>query len=83
MLNAGATTFWEINPPGCAGSIDFAGCLIADFDKLSNQGTRLVMSMAHGWASGPAAFLMESQPWNRGSLAPDTSYRGDPFPLWE
>jgi hypothetical protein len=61
MLNAGATTFWEIDPPGCASTTDSAQCLIEDFDRLSNQGTRLVMSMAHGWASGPAAFLMESQ----------------------
>jgi hypothetical protein len=63
MLNAGATTFWEIDPPGCASTIDFAQCLIDDFDRLSNQDTRrLVMSMAHGWASGPAVFLMKSQP---------------------
>jgi alpha-L-rhamnosidase len=62
MLNAGATTFWEIDPPGCASATDVGQCLITDFDKLSSQGTRYVMSMAHGWASGPAAFLMESQP---------------------
>jgi hypothetical protein len=60
MVNAGATTFWEIDPPGCLGATDVGQCLIADFDKLSSQGTRYVMSMAHGWASGPAAFLMES-----------------------
>ena len=62
MLNAGATTFWEIDPPGCASATDVGQCLIGDFDKLSNQGSRFVLSMAHGWASGPAAFLMESQP---------------------
>ena len=62
MLNARATTFWEIDPQGCASATDVGQCLITDFDKLSSQGTRYVMSMAHGWASGPAAFLMESQP---------------------
>ncbi len=62
MLNAGATTFWEIDPPGCASATDVGQCLIEDFDKLSSQGTRDVISMAHGWASGPAAFLLESQP---------------------
>jgi len=60
MLHAGATTFWEIDPPGCASAADVGQCLIGDFDKLSSQGTRDVMSMAHGWASGPAAFLMKS-----------------------
>ncbi|HVB56358.1 MAG TPA: hypothetical protein VNE63_08015 [Candidatus Acidoferrales bacterium] len=62
MLNAGATTFWEIDPPGCASAPDVGECLIEDFDKLSSQGSRYVMSMAHGWSSGPAAFLMETQP---------------------
>jgi len=62
MLNAGATTFWEIDPPGCASATDIGLCLIQDFDKFSSQGTRYVMSMAHGWSSGPGAFLMESQP---------------------
>jgi hypothetical protein len=62
MLNAGATTFWEIDPPGCASATDVGQCLIQDFDKFSSQGTRYVMSMAHGWASGPGVFLMESQP---------------------
>lgn len=61
MLSAGATTFWEIDPPGCASASDTGKCLIDDFDRLSSQGSRYVMSMAHGWASGPAAFLMESQ----------------------
>lgn len=62
MLSAGASTFWEIDPPGCSSATDVGQCLIVDFDKLSSQGTRYVISMAHGWASGPAAFLMESQP---------------------
>jgi len=60
MLDAGATTFWEIDPPGCASAPDVGQCLIEDFDKLSSQGTRDLMSMAHGWASGPAAFLMRA-----------------------
>jgi len=60
MLNAGATAFWEIDPPGCANATDVGRCLIEDFDKFSSQGTRYVMSMAHGWSSGPGVFLMES-----------------------
>lgn len=62
MLNAGATAFWEIDPPGCGTVPDVGQCLIEDFDKLSSQGNRYIISMAHGWASGPAAFLMEDQP---------------------
>lgn len=62
MLKAGATTFWEIDPPGCASAADIGKCLIADFDQFSSQGSRYVMSMAHGWASGPGVFLMETQP---------------------
>jgi hypothetical protein len=61
MLDAGATTFWEIDPPGCATATDVGQCLIADFDKFSSQGTRYVMSMAHGWSSGPGVFLLEGQ----------------------
>src|SRR6266700_310554 len=62
MLNAGATTFWEIDPPGCATATNVGLCLIDDFDNLSFQGNHFVMSMSHGWASGPAVFLMKNQP---------------------
>jgi alpha-L-rhamnosidase len=61
MLAAGATSFWEIDPPGCANSVNVGLCMINDFDNLSIQGSHLIMSMAHGWASGPAVFLMKHQ----------------------
>jgi hypothetical protein len=52
MLDAGATSFWEAWDPAWAGSNPHAR-LEADGKVGYNA------SLAHGWASGPAAWLME------------------------
>jgi len=52
MLDAGATSFWEAWDPSWAGP-DPHSKLEAD-DKVGYNA-----SLAHGWASGPAAWLME------------------------
>jgi hypothetical protein len=52
MLDAGATSFWEAWDPAWAGGDPHAH-LEAD-DKVGYNA-----SLAHGWASGPAAWLME------------------------
>jgi len=52
MLDAGATSFWEAWDPSWAGSDPHAK-LEAD-DKVGYYA-----SLAHGWSSGPAAWLME------------------------
>jgi alpha-L-rhamnosidase len=60
MLNAGATTFWEVYDPACPTSINFHACLTNFFNSVDNQGTdRYFVSLAHGWASGPGAWLHE------------------------
>jgi hypothetical protein len=57
MLGAGATSFWEVWDPTCATRPEFHVCLVAFFNSLDNQESRLFISLAHGWSSGPAAFL--------------------------
>ena len=52
MLDAGATSFWEAWDPAWGGD-DAHAKLEAD-DKTGYNA-----SLAHGWASGPAAWLME------------------------
>ena len=52
MLDAGATSFWEAWDPSWAGSDPHAR-LQADGKVGYNA------SLAHGWSSGPAAWLME------------------------
>jgi len=52
MLDAGATSFWEAWDPAWAGDDPHAK-LQAD-DKVGYNA-----SLAHGWAAGPAAWLME------------------------
>ncbi len=52
MLDAGATSFWEAWDPAWAGA-DPHALLEADDKKGYNT------SLAHGWASGPTAWLME------------------------
>ena len=52
MLDAGATSFWEAWDPAWAGDDPHAK-LEAD-DKVGYNA-----SLAHGWASGPAAWMME------------------------
>jgi alpha-L-rhamnosidase len=52
MLDAGATSFWEAWDPAWAGD-DTHAKLQAD-DKVGYNA-----SLAHGWAAGPAAWLME------------------------
>jgi hypothetical protein len=52
MLDAGATSFWEAWDPAWAGR-DPHSKLQAD-DKVGYNA-----SLAHGWSSGPAAWLME------------------------
>jgi alpha-L-rhamnosidase len=52
MLDAGATSFWEAWDPAWAGGDPHAR-LEAD-DKVGYNA-----SLAHGWSSGPAAWLME------------------------
>jgi alpha-L-rhamnosidase len=52
MLGAGATSFWEAWDPAWAGADPHAR-LEAD-DKVGYNA-----SLAHGWSSGPAAWLME------------------------
>jgi len=52
MLDAGATSFWEAWDPAWAGA-DPHALLEAD-DKVGYNA-----SLAHGWSSGPAAWLLE------------------------
>lgn len=60
MLNAGATSFWEVYDPTCPTSVNFHACLTNFINSVDNQGTnRYFVSLAHGWASGPAAWLHE------------------------
>jgi hypothetical protein len=57
MLNTGATSFWEVWDPNCVTSPEPHKCLVSYANSLDNQESRLWISLAHGWSSGPAAFL--------------------------
>jgi alpha-L-rhamnosidase len=53
MLADGATSFWEAYDPRWDGGQDFHASLEADGKK------GYYVSLAHGWSSGPTAWLME------------------------
>jgi len=60
MLDAGATSFWEVYDPKCVTSTNVHACLLEYFDSIDNQGTnRYFVSLAHSWSSGPAPWLHE------------------------
>jgi hypothetical protein len=57
MVKTGATTFWEMYDPQCVNRADFHSCLTAYANNFESDGQILYVSLAHGWSSGPAAFL--------------------------
>jgi len=61
MLQAGATSFWEVYDPTCPSNPDFHSCLTSFFNSVDDQGTsRLFVSLAHAWSSGPAPWLQQN-----------------------
>jgi len=59
MLNLGATSFWEIYDPSFNNG-DWHANMTNFFNSVANQGSnRYFVSLAHGWSSGPAAWLHE------------------------
>ncbi len=59
MLAAGATSFWELWDPRCSADPDPHRCVVGFANSMNYQERQLWVSLAHGWSSGPAAFLAE------------------------